>query len=224
MKRNLEPPHWVDYLIDNLSPHHLAEEIRGDLYEVYLKDAAAKGPRAASRSYIINGLGFLAKNFFWKKSSQNPSTSNTMIRNYFKMATRSLLAYKGTTTINILGLVVGIASALVIAFVIRYERSFDTFHSNRDQIYRIVRVSGSDMSEFRSGIAYPVPAALKAEIPALKNVASVEYFGGANLDVIGVDGSTIEKFREETQGAIARIRDRRLGLGHRAQGDQYGLP
>ena len=111
-----------------------------------------------------------------------------MIRNYFKMAHRTLLAYKGTTAINILGLVVGIASALVILTFIRFETSFDTFHSNADKIYRVVRVSGSEMNEFRAGISYPVPVAMKNEISSLENIVSMEYFGGASIDVLDASG------------------------------------
>ena len=114
------------------------------------------------------------------------------------MARRSLLAYKGTTAINILGLVVGIASALVILTFIRFETSFDTFHSNADKIYRVVRVSGSDMNEFRSGISYPVPVAMKNEISSLENIVSLEYFGGANIDVLDASGQSVAKYREET--------------------------
>lgn len=190
-------PAWIDFLIENLSPAHLAEEIKGDLEELYAKDLAAQGFRFARRRYVINGFGFLLKGFFWKRSPTNASTVFIMLRNYFKMASRSLMAYKGTTAINILGLVVGIASSLVIFFVIRFELSFDTFHSNSENTYRIVRVSGADMSERRTGISYPVPAALKAEIPSLLNIASLEYFGGANVDVIDASGTMVKKFREE---------------------------
>ena len=118
------------------------------------------------------------------------------------MAHRTLLAYKGTTAINILGLVVGIASALVILTFIRFETSFDTFHSNADKIYRVVRVSGKDMNEFRAGISYPVPVAMKNEISSLENIVSMEYFGGANVDVLDASGQTLAKYREEAGFAL----------------------
>jgi putative ABC transport system permease protein len=202
MKKELRTSKWIDFLIENLTPGHLAEEISGDLYELRLKDIEERGLRAANRRYVLNGLGFLAKSFFWKTSSDTQANSFIMIRNYFKMASRSLLAYKGTTTINILGLVIGIASALAILTVIRFERSFDNFHSNSDRIYRMVRVSGSDMSEYRSGISYPVPGAIKAEIPSLEKVVSMEYFGGANINILDASGESVASFREESGCAL----------------------
>ena len=164
MKSELKTLEWIDTLIENFAPDDFEEEIRGDLYELYQKDIEEKGIRFATRMYVLNGLGFLLKSFFWKKSSYTNESSFIMINNYFKMARRSLMAYKGTTAINILGLVVGIASALVIFSFVRYETSFDTFHSNRENIYRVIRVSGKDAMEYRSGVSYPVRTAMKSEI------------------------------------------------------------
>ena len=196
MENGLKTPEWVDSIIDNLAPFHLVEEIRGDLYEIFVADVHARGIRYAKRKYILNALTFLSKSFFWKKSSTN-TNSLIMLKSYFRMASRSLSAYKGTAIVNVLGLVIGIASALVILTVIRFELSFDKFHTNADQIYRLVRVSGNDMSEFRTGISYPVPTALREEIPSLDNIVSLEYMGGVNVDVLDRSGNSIQKFREE---------------------------
>jgi len=121
-----------------------------------------------------------------------------MIGSYFKMARRSLMAYRATTVINVLGLVIGIATTLVILSVIRFEKSFDTFHSHAANTYRLVRVSGADRSEFRTGISFPVPAALDDELPELEQVTSVMYFGGANVEILDRTGTTLNRFREES--------------------------
>ena len=46
--------------------------------------------------------------------------------------------YKGYSLINMIGLAVGITCCILILLYIQYEFSFDTFHQNADQIYRIV--------------------------------------------------------------------------------------
>jgi putative ABC transport system permease protein len=119
-----------------------------------------------------------------------------MIGNYFKMARRSLAANKGTTIVNVLGLVVGISSALVIASVIRFEQSFDTFHTKKNDIYRLVRVSGNDDLEYRTGVSYPVPEAIKNEIPGIE-LTTMEYLGGATVDIISDKGQIEKKFSED---------------------------
>ena len=125
-----------------------------------------------------------------------------MTGSYFKMARRSLAANKGTTIINVLGLVIGIASALVIASVIRFEESFDTFHTKKDDTYRLVRISGNDNLEYRSGIPYPVAEAMENEIPGLE-VTSLEYLGGSSVDIVSDNGQAMNKFVEP--GGLASI-------------------
>jgi putative ABC transport system permease protein len=61
-----------------------------------------------------------------------------MLKNYFKIAVRSLLKRKGYTMINVLGLATGMAVCLLIILYIRSELGYDTFHKNGDHIYRVV--------------------------------------------------------------------------------------
>ncbi|MDE3254256.1 MAG: ABC transporter permease, partial [Bacteroidota bacterium] len=58
-----------------------------------------------------------------------------MFKNYLKIAVRNLLKNKGFTFINILGLSVGMASAILILLWIQYEVSYDQFHEKKDRIY-----------------------------------------------------------------------------------------
>jgi len=78
--------------------------------------------------------------------------------------------------LNIAGLALGIGCALVIYKVIDYELSFDTHHSNYDNIYRVVRTSvRPDATEHNSGAAHPLGPALREEFPIIKEVAIVDY-------------------------------------------------
>jgi len=60
-----------------------------------------------------------------------------MIRNFFKVACRNLLRNKGFSAINITGLAVGMASAMLILLWIQDEASYDEFHTNKDRIYQV---------------------------------------------------------------------------------------
>ncbi len=188
-----KPPKWAETLIERLAPEHLAEEIKGDLYEMFLSDAKRFNDSSARRRYSWRVIGFLAKTFFWKRPTNQ---NHNMTGSYFKMAKRSLLANKGTTTINVLGLVIGIASALAIISIVRFELSFDTFHTNYKNIYRMVRVSGADLSEFRTGIPYAVPPAMK-DISSIRKMTKLEYLRGASVDVLGADSKFEREFVEE---------------------------
>ncbi len=58
-----------------------------------------------------------------------------MIQNFFKIAVRNLLRNKGFSFINIFGLAVGMASAILILLWIQNEMSIDRFHKHADRIY-----------------------------------------------------------------------------------------
>ena len=189
-----KPPKWTERLIERLAPEYLAEEIKGDLYEMFLADAKRLNESSARRRYSWRVIGFLAKTFFWKRPTHQ---NHNMTGSYFKMAKRSLLANKGTTAINVLGLVIGIASALAIISIIRFELSFDTFHTAYKNIYRMVRVSGPDLSEFRAGIPYAIPPAMK-DISAIKKMTKLEYLGGSSVDLVSTDGKSQRQFVEES--------------------------
>src|SRR5215469_16039745 len=61
-----------------------------------------------------------------------------MIKNYFKIAWRTMTRQKSYTAINVLGLGFGICACMVIFLITQYEFSFDKFHPDGDRIYRIV--------------------------------------------------------------------------------------
>jgi len=61
-----------------------------------------------------------------------------MLRNYIKIAFRNIIRYKGYTFINIFGLATGIICCLLILVYVQDELSYDRYHDNADQIYRII--------------------------------------------------------------------------------------
>ena len=101
-----------------------------------------------------------------------------MIRNFIIITLRSLATHKVYTFINILGLAVGMACALMISIYILHEVSYDNFHRNSSRIYR-VSVTGQlrgrplDIAVTSS----PMAQTLKEEYPAIESVIRVAKFG-----------------------------------------------
>lgn len=95
-----------------------------------------------------------------------------MIRNYFKLAWRNLLRHKTDSSINIVGLCVAFTCALLLFLSVYFEFSFDTFHKNAGNIYKMY-YNVSRPSEMQTGTSMPVPLtpALKQSIPEVKYVA-----------------------------------------------------
>ena len=67
-----------------------------------------------------------------------------MFKNYFKIAFRNLARNKIYSFINIAGLGIGLACALLIMLYVKDEISFDRFHKNVNHIYRIARKSNGN--------------------------------------------------------------------------------
>jgi len=61
-----------------------------------------------------------------------------MFKNYFKSAYRNLARNKVYSFINIAGLSLGLACAMLIMLYVKDEVSFDRFHENVSNIYRVV--------------------------------------------------------------------------------------
>src|SRR5687768_2865797 len=86
-----------------------------------------------------------------------------MIKSYFKTAWRSLLRNRTTSIINIGGLTVGIAVALLIGLWIYDELSFNKYHQNYSRIAQIM-VRGNDAKEgpfINNSLQYPLATELQ---------------------------------------------------------------
>jgi putative ABC transport system permease protein len=87
-----------------------------------------------------------------------------MLRNYLKIAYRSLLRHKLFSLINISGLAVGMAASLLILQYASFELSYDNFHENADDVYRIAISEGT---LGRPMVPPPLGPGLKENFPEL---------------------------------------------------------
>jgi putative ABC transport system permease protein len=62
-----------------------------------------------------------------------------MLTIYLKIITRNLIKNKSYSLVNIFGLSIGIACALLILLWVRHELSYDRFHLKGNEIYRVVQ-------------------------------------------------------------------------------------
>lgn len=92
-----------------------------------------------------------------------------MLRNYLTVAIRNLLRQKVYSFINVFGLAIGIAFCILTFMYLRNELTFDTFHKQATQIYRIHEIVRSPASGERYFARAPNPlaAALKNDYPDL---------------------------------------------------------
>lgn len=108
-----------------------------------------------------------------------------MLRNYFKIAIRTLVKNKKLSLINIFGLAVGMACTLLIFLFVQDELSYDRFHKDANSIYRVVKDFINDDGSRIPDATTPAPlaAAMQREIPEVVTVTRVHPNWGGNTIV-----------------------------------------
>jgi ABC-type antimicrobial peptide transport system permease subunit len=99
-----------------------------------------------------------------------------MFFNYLKIAFRNLVKYKGFSAINILGLAVGMASAILIFLWVSHEISYDRFHEKKERIYEAWN-KGSFNGKVSCWNTTPkiLAKALQADIPEVEATTRVNW-------------------------------------------------
>src|SRR5688500_8390116 len=97
-----------------------------------------------------------------------------MIKNYFKIAWRNLFKNKFYSAINIAGLAIGLAVGIMILLWVQDEFSFDSFHENADNIYKINShfSAGDDVQVWEDSPA-PLAVYCKQSIPEVADVVRI---------------------------------------------------
>lgn len=111
-----------------------------------------------------------------------------MFKNYLKIAFRNIIRHKAYSSINILGLAIGMACSILIFLWVKHELSFDRFHQNANNIYRIT----ANASDFKVAVnPAAMPVGLKSEMPVITNYVRFSH-PSTNLFEVG-DRKFIEK-------------------------------
>ena len=101
-----------------------------------------------------------------------------MIRNFIIITLRSIATHKVYTFVNILGLAVGMACALMISLYVMHETSYDNFHRDADRIYRVSVIGKLRGRPLKIAVtSAPMAHVLQKEYPSVESVIRVAKFG-----------------------------------------------
>jgi putative ABC transport system permease protein len=109
-----------------------------------------------------------------------------MIRNYFKIAFRTLLRNKSYAFINITGLALGLAACIVIFLVVQNELSYDHYHAKADRTYRVTLFG----EPCNPSVSFAVAPAFRNDFPEAE--VSQYYYQEGGLVKVGE-----QKFKEK---------------------------
>src|SRR5215212_10225114 len=131
-----------------------------------------------------------------------------MFKNYFKIAFRNLWKNKGFSSVNIFGLALGVACSLLIFLFVKDEMSYDRFHKDADNIYRIAKDFVNDDGSRIPDATTPgaLAPAMQKEFPEVASITRVRpnwgrsylvKYGDKKLTeekIYGVDSSFFDVF------------------------------
>ncbi|MCE7991826.1 MAG: FtsX-like permease family protein [Roseivirga sp.] len=149
--RNIAPPRWADRFLAFYCREEFLEEIAGDAHELFEVRLQDEGRQIASLLFIWDVLRF----FRWsniKSTNRSKITQLMMVKNNFKIATRSLVKHKFYTGINLVGISLGIACFILTYLYVHEELSFDKFHSQKDRLYRVWIHEFDEGDEYFEGV------------------------------------------------------------------------
>ncbi len=165
------PPLLAVWLVKHLERYQTDHAIIDDMQEVFTRICR-------ERSYI------LACTWYWgqcldasvKNALFNLKWRFIMLSNYLKIAFRNLTRQKGFSFINITGLAIGMACAILILLWVQDELNYDGFHENRDNIYRVAARFENEENEIY-GAQTPAPVApfLKDNYPEIQKLTTVNF-------------------------------------------------
>ncbi len=175
-----EVKHFPIKLLHTFCPPHLLEEIEGDLVQKFERDVKNFGERKAKRRLLWNvvrfcRLGILLRNKFSIELNKLP-----MFQNYFKTTYRHIFKSKINFGFKLGGLTLSLLSFLVIVLYISYQLSFDKFHEDYENIYRVnsIRVEDGKIVKYAT-VPPALGTALKAEFPEIKTYAGISEWGAS---------------------------------------------
>ncbi|UFH53061.1 ABC transporter permease [Spirosoma sp. KNUC1025] len=158
-------PRLADRLLTWFCAPHLREEVLGDLHERYDLRVNRLGEARARRRYWLDVLAYVRPEFIRRQPTEHPQpATTTMLRNYVKIAFRNLTRQKGYSAINIGGLAVGLAVAILIGLWIYDELTFDMYHKNYDRIAQVMQhqtING--VTTTYRGLPIPLASELRAK-------------------------------------------------------------
>ncbi|MEI9917404.1 MAG: ABC transporter permease [Bacteroidota bacterium] len=168
------PPQWPLAVLKAICPSELLEEIEGDVTQKFMRDQVNHGYRIARRKMITNVFRFIRPGILLRNKISLSSISTFMIPYYVRMAWRNIAGSKFYSSLNLLGLTLGLAVGLLILLWVNNEMSFDSFHSKANKIFHVNTQLESNGEKFTVSVSQPgIGARAMTEVPGIENVARV---------------------------------------------------
>ncbi len=157
----------------------MQDYIEGDLMEVYDVRVKALGKWKADVRFLIDVLLLFRPGIIRPPEGYKQLNTYGMYKSYFIVAWRNILKSKSYTTINIVGLSIGISACILIALYVQFELSYDRFNEKADRIYRVnneIKIGDNHMDLAVSNALFGETA--MHDLPQVENYTRLMWYGG----------------------------------------------
>ncbi|MTI39487.1 ABC transporter permease, partial [Fulvivirga lutimaris] len=165
MNSQHQPPKFAQWMLNIFCRADYIEDLIGDLDEEYYHNSETKSLAQANWLYYKEVFSLILSYALVKRKKDHSfhaysTTQNNiaMLKNYFKVALRSLNKQKLFTGINIIGLAFGMSIGILFITLISFVHTYDNFHENKENIYRIITNTDDKVKEKRLASS-PAPLA-----------------------------------------------------------------
>lgn len=188
--RNNKPPQIAESLLKYFLKKEDRNHRLGDFEEVFQTIAQSSGWLSASKWYwtqfIRSTPDLIVNSIYW---------SFAMFMNYLKITLRNLNKHKVYTFIKISGVAISLAACFLILKYVNFELSFDMFHENIDNLYRLTNDRYQEGELIQHGvITYPsVAKTMASDYPEVVNFSRLDTSSRAYIsrDEEGFDESVL---------------------------------
>lgn len=144
--------------------HSIKEDFEETFSEIYKSEGAFKAKRWYWGNALKSVVGYFKFMTLWRLA---------MLKINLKIACRHFTRQKMSSVINIASLTVGLSCSILILLFIRYEFSYDKYHENDQNIYRVVREHQGETAWYNSS-EHPLAASLKQDFPEVIKATRVK--------------------------------------------------
>lgn len=168
-----QPPRLAEHFLEWFCAAEVLETLQGDLHELYHRRVEEVGKQKADWRYYLDVLD-VCRPFAWKKRKTARTNHLDMLSNHFKMSFRHLLKDKSGNLLNITGLMLGVVCCILIFLTVKYETSFDNFHQNKQELYRVTNnYYYPTFTMYVGQTPNPMAEALKTDFTAFTRVFAI---------------------------------------------------
>ncbi len=175
-------PSWAERLLRAICPDEFYEQIEGDLIEIYNYEVRTTGKRKAKLRFILACFRFFRPGIILRNKIDIEQNYFLMYKNYFVTGMRHIRKSKVNFAFKLGGLSLAIFSFLSIAMYVSYQTSYDTHHTDHQNVYRVNSLrKKADQVEKYAIVPHAIGPMLKQNIPEIEAIARIKYAHGSYL-------------------------------------------